>query len=151
MLLKRFEPNDRAAFLTMCHDFYQGGAALSPIPDEQIDATFSKIVSGSPWIQGFLMYEGDALAGYAIVFPFYSNEAGGLCLMLEEIYVLPDFRGKGIGQQYLDSIAGQFDEPVVGMKLEVCPHNEKARALYERNGFRLLEYRSMVKGWPEQN
>lgn len=149
MKLRLFEEQDRTAFLDMCTDFYAGGAALHPIPRAQMEQSFQQIMDGSPYIQGFLFLEEGQVAGYALVYPFYSNEMGGLCLMLEEIYIKPQFRGRGLGSQYLQQVAKAFGRPVAGLKLEVCPENEGARKLYERSGFHPLAYQSMVKTLPE--
>lgn len=145
MILRKFTLEDKEEFLAMCRDFYSGGAALEPIPSSRMAESFQQIVSGSPYIQGYMMIEENRIAGYGIVYPFYSNEAGGLCLMLEEIYVKPDFRGKKLGTQYLNSIAEASGEKYVGLKLEICPTNDGARRLYESQGFRVLGYGEMIK------
>ena len=145
MVLRKFTPADREEFLTMCQDFYSGGAALESIPVPQMEESFRQIVAGSPYIQGYMMVEEGKNAGYGIVYPFYSNEAGGLILMLEEIYVKPEFRGKKLGTQYLNTIASAAGGGFAGLKLEICPGNEGARRLYESLGFRVLGYGEMVK------
>lgn len=145
MQLRKFISSDRADFLEMCRDFYSTGAALKPIPVTQMEHTFESAVEGSPYVMGFILEENGQSAGYGLIYPFYSNEAGGLCLMLEEIYVKPSFRGLGLGTQYLESIASAVSPEVVGLKLEICPTNNRARKLYESMGFSLLGYESMIK------
>lgn len=146
MRLKPMEETDRTDFLEMCMDFYADGAALQTIPPERMERSFEKAVSGSPYIKGFLFLEGETAVGYALTFPYYSNEVGGLCLMLDEIYVKPEWRRRGLASQYLAEVAQAFDEPVVGLRLDVCPDNDNARRLYEKQGFQMLGYQSMVKG-----
>ncbi len=94
MKLRPFVPEDRTDFLDMCADFYSGEAALKPIPSAQMKATFDAVISGSPYVRGFILDQDGNAAGYGLVYPFYSNEAGGLCLMLDEIYVRPEFQGR---------------------------------------------------------
>lgn len=145
MQLRKFTPADRADFLEMCVDFYSGGAVLKPIPAAQMEQTFDKAAAGSPYVMGFIMEQEGRSAGYGLIYPFYSNEAGGLCLMLEEIYVKPAFRGLGLGTQYLSNIAAAVGPDVIGLKLEICPANARAKKLYESMGFSLLGYESMIK------
>ena len=145
MKLRPFVPEDRTDFLNMCADFYSGEAALKPIPSAQMKATFDTVLSGSPYVRGFILDQDGNAAGYGLVYPFYSNEAGGLCLMLDEIYVRPEFQGRGFGSQYLREVAEAFGPEVAGLKLEICPRNPRARALYERSGFSVLGYDSMIK------
>ena len=153
MKLRPFVPEDRTDFLDMCADFYSGEAALKPIPSAQMKATFDAVISGSPYVRGFILDQDGNAAGYGLVYPFYSNEAGGLCLMLDEIYVRPEFQGRGfdgvltVPKQLVMAIRGAaaFGPEAVGLKLEICPRNPRARALYERSGFSVLGYDSMIK------
>ena len=145
MILRRFEPGDKAAFLAMCRDFYSGGAVLKPIPEKNMETSFQEIISGSPDISGFMMVDGDEIVGYGIVYPFFSNEGGGRMLMLEEIYVKPDCRGRKFGSEYLNRIASAFSDDIAGLRLEISPGNESARRLYESMGFKKLGYESMIK------
>jgi len=145
MYLRKFIPADREEFLSMCADFYSTGAALEPIPESHMEKTFDAAVSGSPHVMGFIMEQEGACAGYGLVYPFYSNESGGLCLMLDEIYVKPDFRGQGLGRAYLETVAAASGLSPVALKLEICPKNLRARKLYESSGFSILGYDSMIK------
>ena len=146
MKLRKFLPSDKAEFLTMCKDFYgPSGATLHPIPESQMEASFDQAAAGNPYIVGYMMELEGNIAGYGLIYPFYSNEAGGLCLMLEEIYVKPAYRGHKLGTQYLNEIAGVFGGGVTTLKLEICPANPRARKLYESMGFHELGYTSMIK------
>lgn len=146
MNLREFSVADKAEFLEMCEDFYgPSGATLEPIPVAQMSRTFDRIVAGSPYAKGYMIEEDGLHCGYGLIYPFYSNEAGGVCLMLEEIYIKPEFRGRQLGTKYLNQIAGMFDDDVVGLKLEICPANPRARKLYESVGFHELGYRTMIK------
>ena len=149
MQLKRFEPADRPTFLAMCQDFYGGGAAAVHIPVSQMEAAFDVILSGTPYAFGYLFDVEGVPAGYALGYPFYSNEAGCFCLMLEEIYVAPAYRSRRLGTEYLQTVARVVSEelslPIGGLKLEVCPSNPRARQLYEAMGFTALPYTAMVK------
>ena len=133
----------------MCRDFYSGGAAAAEIPVSQMEATFDVILSGTPYAFGYLFDVEGTPAGYALGYPFYSNEAGCFCLMLEEIYVVPAFRSHRLGTEYLQTIARVVSEelslPIGGLKLEVCPSNPRAQKLYEALGFEPLPYIAMVK------
>lgn len=145
MRLRTFAPGDREDFLEMCVDFYSGDAAMEAIPVSQMRATFDAVLGGSPYVKGFIFDQDGDAAGYGLMYPFYSNEAGGLCLMLDEIYVRPAFQGRGFGSQYLREAASASGLEVVALKLEICPRNPRARALYERSGFHELGYGCMIK------
>ena len=83
-------------------------------------------------------WSGEA-AGYALFFPYYSTWVGA-GLYLEDVYVRPRFRGKGIGMGLLAAAA---QVAVHGnyrlMRWEVLDWNENAIGLYKALGGRFRE------------
>jgi GNAT superfamily N-acetyltransferase len=82
--------------------------------------------------------------GYVIVVPFLSNEFGGRIAVLDEVFVMPSHRGRGIGTRAIQAIvawarAGGYRFAM----LEVNDRNARARALYERLGFVAQARRTM--------
>ena len=55
---------------------------------------------------------------------------------LDDLYVVPEFRGRGIGTEIVRRCCGSTEKPVF---LYVFRKNERAVALYERLGFRISE------------
>jgi GNAT superfamily N-acetyltransferase len=73
-------------------------------------------------------------AGYALFFSFYSTWVGS-GMFLEDLFVRPQFRGKGIGMAMLSAVARiALTENCVAMRWEVLDWNENAIALYKRLG-----------------
>src|SRR6266404_1888462 len=78
--------------------------------------------------------------GYALLISFWSNELGGEVCNIDELFVAPLYRGRGLATALLEELAEK--EPSVwpirpaALTLEVTSQNERARALYERLGFR---------------
>lgn len=146
--IRKWTASDKKEFLQMGEEFYHSDAVTHVIEPAQMERSFEEAVNGSPYIQGFIIEADSKTAGYGIVYPYYSNEAGCHCLMLEEIYVRPEFQGMGIGKTYLKRIAGvykrEFGVPVQGLKLEINPENVRAEKLYRNMGFEELGYFSMV-------
>lgn len=68
-------------------------------------------------------------AGYC---HFFRNEDGEY--ELDDLYVFPEFRGKGIGSEAVLRCCGLVNEPVM---LYVFVRNERAVALYKRLGFEI--------------
>ncbi len=86
-----------------------------------------------------------AVVGYAIMVYFWSNEWGGNVATLDEFYVKPAWRGRGIGTAFLSYIAAAGDASAVSLELEVTPTNDRALAYYTRQGFRPVANRHLVK------
>ena len=55
---------------------------------------------------------------------------------LTQLYLLPPFTGRGIGQRLLDLVLAE----VPGLKLWTFARNAGARRFYERNGFVAIEF-----------
>lgn len=145
MTIRKFKPQDKQAFIAMCKDFYTGGAALHPIPEQQMEQTFDYVLNDSQYVKGFIFDEDGEAAGYGLAFIYYSNEVGGLCAFLDEIYVSPNYRGAGFGADYLNDIAKIIGDNIKGLRLEVCHTNTRAIKLYEKMGFKHLDYMQLVK------
>ena len=85
-------------------------------------------------------------AGYALFFGFYSTWEGRAGLFLEDLFVRPRFRGKGIGRALLGRVASiARKENCYGVRWEVLDWNQKAIELYRGMGAQFLDqWRSML-------
>lgn len=78
-----------------------------------------------------------SLAGYAVGTRGYSLEAGGPFLLIDELFVRPEFRGRGYGRALIAALLDSGEEwGAESVELEVAWENEAARRLYERLGFK---------------
>jgi ribosomal protein S18 acetylase RimI-like enzyme len=81
--------------------------------------------------------------GYALLTFFWSNEYAGLVVILDEFYVLPEYRGKGISTQFINQLALQKEYKMIN--LEVFKANKRALELYKRLGFEVIDRHFMKK------
>lgn len=93
-----------------------------------------------------LLVAADAVCGYALLIPFWSNEMGGTVVTVDELYVVPEHRGRGVGRGLFGLIERERPYDAVAVFLEVSASNVRARWLYESLGFtertnRTLAYR----------
>ncbi|HMO39426.1 MAG TPA: GNAT family N-acetyltransferase [Saprospiraceae bacterium] len=87
---------------------------------------------GKLWL---IMYNGQ-LAGYVALTLGYSFEFKGRDAFLDELYVLPEHRGNGLGTKAVEFVAEKAREMgVKAIHLEVEAHNEAGRALYRNFDF----------------
>jgi ribosomal protein S18 acetylase RimI-like enzyme len=78
----------------------------------------------------------NCLAGYLAVAFSHSLEMGGPVAFVDELYVIPEFRRRGIGGGALEFAAEQCGtEGCRSLLLEVSPDNLPAQALYRKRGF----------------
>jgi GNAT superfamily N-acetyltransferase len=84
-------------------------------------------------------------AGYASFFYFYSTFQGRPALFLEDLFVLGEFRGNGIGKALLAAVAKlAVDEGCFGLRWEVLDWNQPAIEFYEKLGATFLHERKVV-------
>jgi len=84
--------------------------------------------------------EGGHSVGVAFVSFQSSLERGGRIAWLEELYVLPDRRGAGIGSRLVQATLDVARERgCMSVELEVESSHARAAHLYRRAGFRPLE------------
>ena len=78
----------------------------------------------------------DRAIGIAYAAAHLSAEHGGTIGWLEELYVVPDWRARGVGSLLLADVVARAQElHWCGLELEVVAGHERAAALYLRHGF----------------
>jgi diamine N-acetyltransferase len=106
-----------------------------PFREEEVRASVHELLVNSAVGQAFLMYRGELCIGYLVLSFDFSLEYGGKNAWIDELFVRPEFRGRGIGSRALDFAQQTARE--LGAKvlhLEVNRGNP-AIELYRRNGF----------------
>ena len=135
-----------AAVMEMMREFYASPAVLSNGSEEIFRADIAACVSAEPWLEGYVFTEGETLMGYAMVARSFNCEYGRPCRWIEDLYIQPAYRGRGIGGAFLDHIAAKYPDSL--LRLEAEEENEGAVALYKRHGFEVFPYMEM-KRMPE--
>jgi GNAT superfamily N-acetyltransferase len=93
-----------------------------------------------PAAEVVLAYAGDAVVGFALFFHNFSTFLGRPGLYLEDLFVIPEWRGRGIGKRLLVHLAALAVERGCGrMEWSVLDWNEPALRFYERMGARVME------------
>lgn len=141
LTLRMTKPEDREEYLALAKEFYSSDAVMHPVPLKNFERTFEELLRSDEYAACLMAEYGGAVAGYILIARTYSQEAGGEAVWLEEIYVRPDFRGRGIGRAMIEEIMRLF--PAARYRLEIEPDNRRAAALYSRLGFCELGYGQM--------
>lgn len=137
-MIRKIKSQDKPQYIKMAEDFYASPAVLSPVPKSHFEATFEELMKGSAYTEAFIFECENHVAGYGLIAKTFSQEAGGVVIWIEEIYVKSEFRNQGIGSEFIEYIKENI--PAKRYRLETEPENIKAQELYKRHGFKHLEY-----------
>ncbi len=144
MAYRPIRETDREEYLQMAAAFYATDAVIRPIPQEHMQATFAELMCSDTYAAAYILEENGETVGYALLAKTFSQEAGGLVVWVEELYVKPPYRGRGIGSQFLRNLIAEPPAGTKRIRLEVEKENEAAVRLYHSLGFDWLAYDQMV-------
>lgn len=126
-------PEDLPAVLALMRAFYaEEQLHFDPVATPRAVSA----LLADPACGALLLLGQDGTAGYLALTRGFSLEQGGHYALLDELYIAPRTRGRGLGAHALTLAAVQARSWGVSvLRLEVQHHNPRARALYLRAGF----------------
>jgi GNAT superfamily N-acetyltransferase len=87
-----------------------------------------------------LIYYSSKIVGYIALCFSYSIEFSGKDAFIDEFYIKPEFRGKGLGKQTLEFIKITAKERGIrALHLEVARTNTTAHKIYAQSNFEIRE------------
>lgn len=142
--IRKIIQSDKDVFIEMGREFYNSDAVLYNIDDSFHYNTFDELMRSDVYLECYIFEtESGEIAGYALLDKMFSHEVGGMLVWVEELYVRSEFQGNGIGTAFFKYLYENV--PAARYRLETEPENNRARALYERKGFKNLEYLQMYR------
>ena len=103
------------------------------------DALKEHLFGAKPYAEAILAEYAGQVVGFALFFPNYSTFLTKPGIYLEDLFVLPEFRRKGIGKAILQYLAQLAVERDCGrLEWSVLDWNEPAIAFYEQLGASVL-------------
>ena len=93
------------------------------------------LFTGKPRAEAFIAWVDDVPAGFALVFYNFSTFVGRPGLYLEDLFVRPSYRRRGVGRRLLAHVAGLAVARGCGrLEWSVLDWNEMALGLYRKVG-----------------
>ena len=113
----------------------------------RVELTLQQLLADAQLGAAWVAEEHGQLRGYLVAVLLLSLEHGGLMAEVDELFVLPQARGRGLGAQLLAAAeAALAARGCVRLQLELGVANEAARAFYARKGYRARDgYRLLAK------
>ncbi len=135
--------NDGEAVKKMMRVFYSSDAVHTNGSEEIFENDIAACVGSSPYAEGYVFTDGGNYLGYAMLAKSYSTEFGKNCVWIEDLYIKPNARGRGIGKCFFTFLHEKYPDCV--LRLEVEKENKPAVALYKKCGYTQLPYDEMIK------
>ncbi|WP_417721702.1 GNAT family N-acetyltransferase [Salipiger sp.] len=108
--------------------------------EDHVVAALMPLLDGSPYGAIWLIGPRRSPVGYLAVTFGWSIEFGGLDAILDELYIRPAVRGRGMGGEAIDGIAKALREGGVrALHLEADRSDEPLKRFYKRAKFRPRE------------
>lgn len=134
---------DTEDMLGMMRVFYASSAVFSNGSDEIFKNDIAGCIGDCPYLDGYVFEEGANILGYTMIAKSFSAEMGKPCIWIEDLYIKPEARGMGIGNEFMEYIKQKY--PDYAMCLEVEEENQNAIRLYKKYGFEIWPYTEMKK------
>jgi len=99
-------------------------------------AALRQLAQGEPFARTWLVRQGGETLGYVIITLGFSVEYGGRDGFIDDLYLVPGARGRGLGRELLNfALARAAELGIRTLHLEVEADNERANHLYRAAGF----------------
>ncbi len=93
------------------------------------------LFGGRAFVEVLIAYSDEAPVGFALYFPIFSTFRGRPGLFLEDLFVDPEYRGRGIGTALLEALAKVGRERgCIRLEWWVLKWNQPALEFYKRLG-----------------
>ena len=139
----RMAEEHRECVLDMMRVFYTSPAVFTDGSEEIYKNDVEHCISDDPFVEGYVFEEDGSIVGYAMLAKSFSTEFGRRCIWIEDLYLLPQCRGKGIGSEFFRFVEEKYPDAI--LRLEVEEENASAVHTYKKNGFDVLPYMEMKK------
>ena len=144
-MIRKFVPEDREDYIRFSTEFYNSSAVDKPVPREHFEQGFDEMMRSDVYVQGYMLVCDGNNVGYCVTMKTYSVEAGGITIWIDELFVLEEYRSKGLGRELFKYIEENGDKKLRRIRLEVELENGRAISLHKKMGFEPAPYDGMWK------
>ena len=132
---KELGPGDIERVVLMMRQF----SAIDNYPFDSVERSqnLQLVIDHPGYGRLWLIFQDDVLAGYIFLGFGFSFEFKGRDAFVDELFILPEFQGKGIGKLAIDFIVSEARKAgVKALHLEAEHHNSRGLRLYRQKGFK---------------
>ncbi len=105
--------------------------------DEDLENVFEEALKNPQHITIFMIEYNDNIVGFANLMTIFSVWAEGFALIIDDLYIDPQYQGKGIGRQTMEEIENYARiKGYKRLQFQSEETNPDAKAFYRRLGYR---------------
>ncbi len=135
---REYQPSDFNLFVEMAMGLYtKDGSKSTQMSAEKLRLTVNQLTSDSNLGEIIIFEENGQTIGYCILNRFWSNEFSGLIGYIDELFIQPNFRSKGVGENFFKYLELNQRYRFVAFMLETVESNPRAIQFYKVVGFEL--------------
>lgn len=143
--LRPADPGDRDLLLALMREYYAHDRL--PLDEPRARTAVERLLADPACGRAWVIEAVGAPVGYVVLAFGFSLEYLGRDAFVDEIYLRPEARGRGVGRQALERVEAEARAlGVQALHLEVERRNADAAAVYRRAGFEDHD-RSLMTKW----
>jgi GNAT superfamily N-acetyltransferase len=139
---------DAGSVLAMMRALYIEDPPSVPVDPHRFELTIERFLDEPSRGAVVVMADAGETRGYALLVPYWSNEYGGTIVHVDELFVVPEARSRGIARQFFEFLGQTRPFDAVAIALEVSPANLRAQRLYESLGFSPRRNTTLIRRLP---
>lgn len=133
--IQRATAEDVPALIPLVAEYWRF-EAIADFEPRRVAVQIERILSEPGLGSGWIAFAEDVPVGYLIAVYVFSLEHLGITAEIDELFVLPSARGKGVGTGLLKTAESEFlHSGCTNVSLQLSRNNDAARAFYHRLGY----------------
>ena len=140
--IREMQLDDSEIVIDMMRKFYTSPAVITNGSEKIFASNVENCLGDSNFVEGFVFELDGKIIGYGITAHSYSTEFGGECIWIEDIFVDAQYRGLGVGSQFIRHVKARHPDKI--LRLESEAENISAVNFYKSHGFKALPYLELV-------
>ncbi len=137
MMLKfrKFKTTDTKTLKKLVSEYYKADPPVAPLSWMDISKTIKELKK-YPALGQIIVFEKDSqIIGYSILMNYWSNEFGGYFILIDELYIKPQFQKQGIGTKFFQFMKRKHSKKPIAIGAEIHEENIHVKKFYEKLGF----------------
>ena len=139
-------PEDIPALVDLVERFHAETRSGREVGQPGVLATLKELNQHRRSGSWFVFEKDEEVIGYCLIANRWSNGLGGIVLHVDELYVRPGRRGRGVATEFLGLLAKVAPGDAAAIRFELPAENRRAHGLLRRLGF--LEVKGRVMSRP---